>query len=192
MKRGVVIGAWCAAAVGCGGSATKGVQPVSVQQQRAVNGTKVFSAPQMAITFLYPANFRTLRINKIVNTGGNTKESTIAAVGIGAADFLAVSRTPIPAGVNARNISQGLPAFDSLMTRLVGRSIHGKVVTLDGAPAIAYPRAPVAGLNGITSRTTFLFVGTDRYEFLCQATKSGLSTIEKACGQMTSTLKVSP
>jgi hypothetical protein len=36
-----------------------------------------------------------------------------------------------------------------------------------------------------------VFVGKDRYELQCQATKSGLATIDKACNQMLSTLKVS-
>jgi hypothetical protein len=34
-------------------------------------------------------------------------------------------------------------------------------------------------------------VGTDRYELLCQATKSSLATIDTGGNQMLSTLKVS-
>jgi hypothetical protein len=191
MRRYVVVGACCAAVVGCGGNSTKGFRPVSVQQQSAVNGTKPFEAPQMAITFQYPAGFRALRINKIVSTAGNTKNSSIAAVGTDGADFLAVSRTPIPAGVNPGNIRQGLPTFDQLMTHLSGQPAKGKALVIDGAAAIAYPRVHVPGLAGVATRVTFLFVGTDRYEFQCQATKSGVATIEKACDQMLSTLKIS-
>jgi hypothetical protein len=191
MRRWALLGACCAAVVGCGGNSTKGFRAVSVQQQSAVNGAKVFSAPQMAITFLYPARFRALRINTIVSTAGNTKNSSIAAVGTDGKDFLAVSRTPIPAGVNPGNIRQGLPTFDQLMKRLSGQSVKGKAMVIDGAAAITYTRVPVPGLAGVASRVTFVFVGTDRYELQCQATKSGLATIERACNQMLSTLKVS-
>jgi hypothetical protein len=191
MRRGVVIGACCAAAAACGGGQTKGFQPVSVQQQKAVNGTKPFQAPQMAITFLYPASFRTIQINNVVNTAGNTKNSSIAAVGTDGANFLAVSRTPIPIALNAGNMRQALPVFDSLMSRLTKQSMSGKVLGLDGVAAIAYPRVPIPHLKGVTSRIVFVFVGKDRYELQCQATKSGLGAIEKACDQMLSTLKVS-
>jgi hypothetical protein len=191
MRRWVVIGACCAAAAGCGGGGTKGLQPVSVQQQKAVNGAKTFGAPQMAITFLYPASFRAIRINNVVNTAGKTKNSSIAAVGTDGANFLAVSRTPIPVALNAGNMHQALPAFDSLMSRLTRQSISGKVLDLDGAAAITYPRVPIPRLTGVTSRIIFVFVGKDRYELQCQATKSGLGAIEKACDRMLSTLKVS-
>jgi hypothetical protein len=192
MRRYLAVGACCAAVVGCGGNSTKGFRPVSVQQQRPVNGARVFSAPQMAVNFLYPGSFRTLRINKVVSTGGNTKNSSIAAVGTDGTNFLAVSRTPIPQAVTAQDIRQGLPSFNSLMTHLAGHSMSGKALTVGGSPGIAYPRVPLASLPGVTSRVVFLFVGTDRYELQCQATKLGLSTIEKACDQMLSTLKVSP
>jgi hypothetical protein len=145
----------------------------------------------MAITFLYPASFRVIHINNVVNAAGNTKNSTIAAVGTSASDFLAVSRTPIPTAIDAGNVRQALPLFDQLMSRLTRRSVSGNVLELGGAAAIAYGRVPVPGLAGITSRITFMFVGTDRYELQCQATKSGLGTIEKACAQMISTIKLS-
>jgi hypothetical protein len=190
MRRYLVIGACCAAAAGCGGGGTKGFHPVSVQQQKAVNGTKAFAAPQMAITFQYPARFRAVKIESVVNEAGNTKNSTIAAVGTGETDFLAVSRTPIPVALNAANLHQALPLFDSLMSRLTRQSVNGKALDLDGAAAIEYPRVPIPRLNGVTSRIIFVFVGKDRYELQCQATKSGLDTIEKACNQMVSTLKV--
>jgi hypothetical protein len=191
MRRYLVIGACCAVAAGCGGSGSKGFHPVSVQQQKAVNGTKAFGAPQMAITFLYPASFRAIQINNVVNAAGNTKNSSIAAVGPDKSNFLAVSRTPIPVAINAGNMHQALPLFDSLMSRLTGQSVKGKSLDLQGATAIVYPRVPVPRLTGVTSRITFVFVGKDRYELQCQATKSGLATIDKACNQMLSTLKVS-
>jgi hypothetical protein len=176
----------------CGGSSLKGFHNVTVSQGKASSGSNTFHAAGMAITFTYPASLRARPLEQLLHTGGNTKNSSIAALGIDQLNFLAVSRTPVPGLVTKQDIGRLLGDFDALMTRLAQQPLHGMVVDLDGAPGIGYPRIPVPGLAGATSRVTYLFVGKGRYELQCQATKAHLAAIESACTEALATLKVSP
>jgi hypothetical protein len=144
----------------------------------------------MAVTFMYPASFKPISISSVINTVGNTKNNSIAAVGTDEVDFLSVSRSPLNVAVTAANVNQAVAVFDSRMTRLARRPVSGKPLRLDGRAAIAYPTVPVPGLSGTTSRVTYVFVGTDSYELQCQAKSSGAAAIDRACDQMLSTIKV--
>jgi hypothetical protein len=177
------------AAAGCG-SSHHTVSNETATGVRSGHGTNAFTAPGMAIRFLYPDSFHEVPLARSKRIAGNTGQASHAAVGTGPFDLLIVTRFPMrPIPVTARNVSQLKPQFDAAVSSALGRRLSSTVQTFGGLPALSYPPAPVVGLpTKATSRITNVFVGDDEYELNCQYTPRAAAKITAACNEMLSTL----
>ena len=177
------------AIAGCG-SSQKAISNETVTGLKAGQGNSAFTAPGIAIHFLYPATFHAVALAQSKRIAGNTGQASHAAVGTGPFDLLIVTRFPKrPIPVTRQNISRLKPQFDSAVSSALGRSLSSTVGTVGGLPALSYPPAPVVGLpTKATSRITNVFVGDDQYELNCQYTPSAAAKIAAACNEMLSTL----
>jgi hypothetical protein len=144
----------------------------------------------MAIHFEYPADFHSVQLAQSRRIAGNTGRASHAALGTGPFDLLIVTRFPKrPIPVNAGNIGQLKPQFDSAVGSALGRSVSSTIATYGGLPALSYPAASVAGLpTRAMSRITNVFFGDDQYELNCQYTPRAAAMITAACDEMLSTL----
>jgi hypothetical protein len=176
------------AVAGCGSSHS--ITNVTATGVTAGQGNNEFTAPGMAIRFLYPATLHPVELAPSKRIVGNTGEASHAAIGTGPHDLVIVTRFPKrPIPVTAQNIGRLKPQFDAAVSSALGRQLTSSVRTIGGLPALAYPAAPVVGLQAAaTSRITNVFVGDDEYELNCQYTPKGAATITAACNEMLSTL----
>jgi hypothetical protein len=174
---------------GCG-SSHRSITNVTPTGVTTGQGNNEFTAPGMAIRFLYPARLHPVELAPSKRIVGNTGQASHAAVGTGPHDLLIVTRFPKrPIPVNSQNIARLKPQFDAAVSSALGRRLTSSVQTLRGLPALSYPAAPVVGLPiAATSRITNVFVRDDEYELNCQYTPKGAATITAACNEMLSTL----
>jgi len=154
-------------------------------------GTRSYRAH--GVSFTYPA---ALREGTLTDTVGNGPRLWAASFALDTQDWIGIGADRLSAPVTAARLPGFTPAAGKAARRFFGQ-VGGVVqagpqqITVGGLPALQFRGAMTN--HGITIKVTlvFAFDGTTQYFLYCAHTRAGAGPMERACGQVMRTFKVS-
>ena len=154
-------------------------------------GTQSYQAH--GVSFAYPA---ALHAGTLTGTVGNGPQLWAASLALDAEDWIGIGADRLSAPVTAARLAAFTPAADNAAGRFF-RQVGGVVqagpqqITVGGLPALQFRGALT--FRGIALKVTlaFAFDGTTQYFLYCAYTRAGAGQMERACGQVMRTFKVS-
>jgi hypothetical protein len=154
-------------------------------------GTQSYRAH--GVSFAYPA---ALREGPLTGTVGNGPRLWAASFALDAEDWIGIGADRLPAPVTAARLAAFTPAAGKAARRFLrqGGGVEQagpQQITVGGLPALQFQGART--VRGIAIKTTlvFAFDGTTQYFLYCAHTRAGAGQMERACGQVMRTFKVS-
>jgi hypothetical protein len=145
------------------------------------------------VSFTYPAAMPEVRL---IGTVGNGPQLWATAFDLDSEDWIGVGANRLPAPVTAARLAGFTPAAGKAARRFFGQAggvvqAGPQQITVGGLPALQFRGTMTS--HGIALRTTlvFAFDGTTQYFLYCVHTRAGARQMERACGQVIRTFKVS-
>jgi hypothetical protein len=161
----------------------------SVLPSQPHGGVRTFRAVGYSITFDYPAQLFAARL-ATARIAGSNRSASQTALAIDRSSLIGVGRfggLAIP--VNAANIRVLSRPFVRVVSALAGHSVAVSFTDIHGIPVLQFaPFTTTLQGTKVTERIFNAFVGDDEYELRCQFAADE-QTIERACAEMTSTLR---
>jgi hypothetical protein len=154
-------------------------------------GTQSYRAH--GVSFAYPA---ALREGGLTGTVGNGPQLWAASFALDAEDWIGIGADRLPAPVTAARLAAFTPAAGKAARRFFRQGggvlqAGPQQITVGGLPALQFGGART--VRGIALKVTlvFAFDGTTQYFLYCAHTRAGAGPMERACGQVMRTFKVS-
>lgn len=155
------------------------------KKPRAVSGRR-FAERKFAITFRYPRSFD--KLETAFHRSAGRSPAAEASVGLDADNVIAVQRFDLDLSVNHGNLDDVRPEADDLFSRLAGRPVEGKKLTIGGMPGLKYRIKLDQPRRGRTL-ALMVFQGPTQYLLSCQSTPGKRAEMKKACALVVDTLK---
>ncbi len=154
-------------------------------------GTQSYRAHD--VSFAYPA---ALHEGTLTGTVGNGPQLWAASFALDTKDWIGIGADRLSAPVTAARLAAFTPAADKAARRFFGQ-VGGVVqagpqqITVGGLPALQFRGAMTSRGIAIKATLVFAFDGTTQYFLYCVHTRAGAGQMERACGQVMRTFKVS-
>ena len=154
-------------------------------------GTQSYRAH--GVSFAYPA---ALRVGPLTGTVGNGPQLWAASFALDAEDWIGIGADRLSAPVTAARLAAFTPAADKAARRFFRQGggvmqAGPQQITVGGLPALQFRGARTVRGIAIKATLVFAFDGTTQYFLLCAHTRAGAGQMERACGQVMRTFKVS-
>jgi hypothetical protein len=173
----------------CSVTVTAGNHPANAT---TAGGTQTYRAH--GVSFTYPAALRELSLR---GTVGNGPQLWATAFALDTEDWIGIGADRLSAPVTAARLAGFTPAARKAARRFFGQVRGGVVqagprqIKVGGLPALEFRGAVTTRGIAIKVTLVFAFDGTTQYFLYCAHTRAGAGQMERACGQVMRTFKVS-